>query len=311
MDPSTNDSCTAVSSQEVWVNGNGGCSNWFSYETMNNTQFSFIGQSAPAANYYFWDFGDGEFGTGQFVSHSYGPNSGPSVFVALTTFAYDPATGDSCVANSNQEIWINGSGNDCENWFWYVPLSAWEYTFHGESSPYPADEYMWQFDNGSVLFGQEVTYTFEPSPIMEHLVCLTTFLYTPAGDSCFYTSCQSIITGGQTGVELTGAIYTNDSLTADFALVGLFGMQPDGSFNYDFIVSEQGMFFFENVQPGDYYIFASLTPQSQFFYDYFPTYYGDAITWSGATLITLGEAQNPYDIHLVPLEGTMLWSWYD
>ena len=66
-----------------------------------------------------------------------------------------------------------------------------------------------------------------------------------------------------------------------------------------------GLYFFGNVQPGEYYIFASLTPQSQFFYDYFPTYFGDAITWSGATLITLGEAQNPYDIHLVPVEGSV------
>ena len=78
-------------------------------------------------------------------------------------------------------------------------------------------------------------------------------------------------------------------------------MKPDGSFSYDFTVTEMGMYFFQNVQPGEYYIFASLTPQSQFFYDYFPTYYGDAITWSTATLITLGEPQNPYIINLVPM----------
>ena len=62
-----------------------------------------------------------------------------------------------------------------------------------------------------------------------------------------------------------------------------------------------GKFFSQNVQPGNYYIFSSLTPQSQFFYDYFPTYFGDAVTWSGAALITLGETQNPYDIHMVPV----------
>jgi len=79
-------------------------------------------------------------------------------------------------------------------------------------------------------------------------------------------------------------------------------MEPNGGFSYEFMTTEPGtgFFFFENVTEGDYYIFASLTPQSQYFYDYFPTYYGNATFWSEATLITLGEPNNPYDINLVP-----------
>jgi PKD repeat protein len=301
------DSCTAVSNQEVWMNGQGnGCENWFWYTNPVPGEFVFQGESFPIpASEYIWDFGDGSTATGQTVNHTYEPGSGEVFMVTLTTLIYDPVVNDSCVAVSTQEVWVNGQTGDCENWFWYESISTFEYSFHGQSAPFPAEQYIWQFDNGMVLLGQDITYTFDPSSGNEHLVCLTTYSYSPNADSCSYTSCQGIILGGQTGVELFGAIYTTDSVPADFALVGLFGMKPDGSFSYNFTVTEQGMYFFSNVQPGDYYIFASLTPQSQLFYDYFPTYYGDAITWSGATLITLGEPQNPYNIHLVPVEGTI------
>ncbi len=307
------DSCTAVSNQEVWVNGQGnGCENWFWYTNPVPGEFVFQGESFPIpASEYIWDFGDGSTGTGQTVNHIYEPGSGEIFMVTLTTLIYDPVVNDSCVAFSTQEVWINGQTGDCENWFWYESLSTFEYSFHGQSAPFPAEQYIWQFDNGMLLLGQDITFTFDPSSGNEHLVCLTTYSYGPNSDSCSYTSCQGIILGGQTGIELFGAIYTTDSVPADFALVGLFGMKPDGSFSYNFTVTEQGMYFFSNVQPGDYYIFASLTPQSQFFYDYFPTYYGDAITWSGATLITLGETQNPYNIHLVPVEGTISGAGYD
>lgn len=301
---STYDTCVAVTCLPVYVGGQQGCSNWFLYTSLNDYNFDFHGESFPVpASDYLWDFGDGTTGSGQDIQHSYDPNLNGTITVSLTTFVFDPAVGDSCMATSSQDIWIGGQSGDCLNWFSYDTLPGGEYAFHGESLPVPADVYIWQFDNGTVEYGQDITHIFDPAQGYKHMVCLTTIISGPNTDSCTYTSCQQVITGGLTGAQLMGTVYTTDTMPADFALVGLFGMQPDGSFTYDFTVTQQGMYMFDNVQPGDYYIFASLTPQSQSFYDYFPTYYGDAVTWSGATLITLGEPQNPYTVNLVPVEG--------
>jgi len=297
------DSCVAASSQEVWIN-NGGwdCENWFWYDTWDFETFDFYAESFPfPADEYYWDFGDGNTGMGQEVSHTYNAVPGEVFLVSLITIGYDPVTGDSCIAESYQEVIVGGYVSDCENWFWYFS-EDYTYEFMGESFPIPADEYYWDFGDGTTATGQMVTHTFDPAMGNTFLVCLTTYSYDPASDSCVAESCQEIYLEGQWGQEIFGTVYA-DNVPADFALVGLFGTDPSGSFVYDFTTTEPGtgFYFFENVPDGDYYIFTSLTPQSAYFFDYFPTYYGDASSWFDATLVSLGEPENPYDINLVPV----------
>ena len=67
----------------------------------------------------------------------------------------------------------------------------------------------------------------------------------------------------------------------------------------DTCLVDTGYYHFDNVAPGNYYILGELIPSSSDWGHYLPTYYGDAIHWDSATMITLGHAVNPYDIHLV------------
>ncbi|RLD49590.1 MAG: hypothetical protein DRJ05_20755, partial [Bacteroidetes bacterium] len=306
FDPATGDECVAYSMEEVWV-GNGGndCENWFWYDTWDFVTFEFFGESYPyAADSYTWDFGDGNTAYGQEVDHTYDPNAGDMFMVTLTTFSYDPATGDSCFAYSEQEIWVGGQGYDCENWFWYESYGDFNYNFFGESFPMPADEYLWDFGDGTFASGQQVTHTFDPTLGDEFLVCLTTYSYDPIGDSCFAETCQEIFLSGQMGQELFGTVLVENA-PVDFALVGLFGIDNTGAYIFDFTMTDEGTgaYFFEDVPDGDYYIWASLLPMSEYYFQYFPTYFGDALFWFDAELVTLGQPANPYDINLIPVES--------
>ena len=307
---SIGETCTATSTQEVWVfnNGGGDCENWFWYDTWDNLTFDFSGESYPmAADYYSWDFGDGATANGPEVEHTFDPANGEIQMVTLATSSFDPVSGDSCMAVSMQEVYVgDGSGNDCENSFWYESDSSFTFDFYGEAIPVPADIYMWEFGDGTTATGQEVSHSFDPNQGNEFTVCLTTFSSDPAmGDSCYAVSCQDLTIGGQMGQEISGTVSMGGA-PADFALVGLFGMGDDGSFIYEFTMSVPGtgFYFFDNVPDGEYYIMASLTPQSPEFTAYFPTYYGDALFWFDAELVSLGEAVNPYDIHLLDVEGS-------
>jgi hypothetical protein len=59
-----------------------------------------------------------------------------------------------------------------------------------------------------------------------------------------------------------------------------------------------GMYWFGGVLPGHYYIRATLLPTSAYYGQYVPTYYIDAANWNYATLIELGQPNNPYNIHM-------------
>jgi len=134
---SDDSSCYDMYCEDIVVgNGGGGdCENFFSYETLNMIDFTFTGESLPVpANYYFWNFGDGYTGEGQTVLHTYDSLINDVVTVTLTTIIFDPATGDSCLATSSQEVMTGGQGNDCSNWFEYNTYDSFTFDFMGDGS---------------------------------------------------------------------------------------------------------------------------------------------------------------------------------
>jgi hypothetical protein len=56
-----------------------------------------------------------------------------------------------------------------------------------------------------------------------------------------------------------------------------------------------GIYYFTLVPDGNYLVYAIPLDYN----GYLPTYYGDVLNWEQATVIELGEPDNPYDIHLI------------
>jgi hypothetical protein len=171
--------------------------------------------------------------------------------------------------------------------------------------PVPANSYLWDFGDGTTGEGQIVTHTFSEADSVSYMVCLTTVYFADPilNDSCYAVSCQELGTGG--GCEdqfiLTGQVVMGNTF-ADIGQVSLYMAYPSGEMTLLAVqpIDSTGQFFFAQVCQGNYYLLAELLEGSSAYGNYLPTYYMDAITWTDADMITLGEPMNPYNILLVP-----------
>ncbi|MCD4746850.1 MAG: PKD domain-containing protein [Bacteroidales bacterium] len=81
----------------------------------------------------------------------------------------------------------------CENFFTYITSDSLTFTFFGEVIPQDPTDYTWDFGDGAIATGQEVTHTFEPNGAVDfYTVCLTTISYYNNSDTCEAVSCQDV-----------------------------------------------------------------------------------------------------------------------
>jgi PKD repeat protein len=171
--------------------GTTGCQSNFQHAFAPGSFYTvyFTDLSTGEPDSWFWEFGDGNISIEQHPVHQY---NSPGVYeVSLTIMNY----ADSCIDTSVQEILIPDTMN-CENWFWYQTNDSLTYIFFGESLPFPANEWWWDFGDGSVASGQQAFHTFDPMLGESFNVTLTTLLFDPVwNDSCQAVSEQIIWTG--------------------------------------------------------------------------------------------------------------------
>jgi hypothetical protein len=84
---------------------------------------------------------------------------------------------------------------------------------------------------------------------------------------------------------------------ASKGLVWLIG--ADNSYYDQAITDSAGNYSFSKVPDGDYYVYAMLTPGSDGFFKYMPTYYPNSLSWFNATIVKAGEPEAWYPIQLV------------
>jgi PKD repeat protein len=187
------------------------CENWFSYDVNDFYTFNFYGMAEPGpVNYYHWDFGDGNTGEGQYVTHIYQGNPGDEFLVVLTTLYIDPVTQDSCFADFHGFVWIENDF-DCVAYFdyWTEPGSPLTINFEDLSTENPT-YWFWDFGDGTFSEEQNPVHTFDSEDT--YTVCLT---MEDSTSSCFDVYCETIYVGDTIGnfIVVAGNVYDDiDSL---------------------------------------------------------------------------------------------------
>lgn len=174
----------------------GGCESYFYYTYNEPFSLTFEGflTNGQYAQYYSWDFGDGTYGTGQTVTHSYS-QQGPGVYmVSLTTMVYNQGTMDSCMYTSYQEVWIQNQPG-CNAYFNWFPdsLSQTAIQFidlsYGINGNQP-DSWYWEFGDGTTSALQNPIHTYADTG--RYYVCLMVGFNA---DSCTSSFCQDVFAG--------------------------------------------------------------------------------------------------------------------
>jgi len=307
-DPSTYDSCFSMSCQPVFPNGGSSCiavMSAISDSSGYTYQFSDLSQSYHS--FIFWDFGDGGQSTQANPVHIY---PAPGLYWACLTIG-DSLT--NCWNQTCQEIWVNIIQPGCQASFFAFPAdsvaTSLSYMFINTSAPGYSNQ-QWSFGDGTSSSDANPIHTYSGPGVYN--ACLT--IWDSTG-FCQNTFCMDIYAGQNSGSFTINGIVLAGNTPADQGIVWLIG--ANNNFYAETLIDSSGTYYFGGVPAGSYYIYAMLTPGSQNFFGYLPTYYANSLTWQGATIVNAGEPNAWHPISLVPsiywvqgnagITGTINW----
>ena len=295
----TNIGCTSTVCHEVTVGQNTECQAHYEYQadSLNPLHVHFWDTSTPlnTITSRLWNFGDPASGTNN-TSTNFDPWH---VFThaGIYNVCLSITTSTNCTSTFCDNITVGSNTGNCENWITYES-SGLTFTFMGHTgSPYPT-QYNWNF--GDPQSGSNnVSNLQNPVHVFSTSGSYTITLHTIDSTGCEWNRTQTIY--AHATYDLYGTAYlTNDNLTVDHGLAELIRVDSGIVTTVDSqeFGDSAGMYWFGGVLPGHYYVKATLLPSSAYYGQYVPTYYIDAANWEYATLIELGQPNNPYNIHM-------------
>lgn len=295
---SNQNGCSDTYCQTIALGNPTGCqATFYAYaDSVNYLGYQFINSNSgvPQDGIYAWDFGDG---TSSNLVNPYHVYSAPGTYMVCL---YISDSTLAVVLCSYCDSVVADTSNTPACWSSFSYSVNYPSVYFYEISNNWISLYSWSFGDGTGSTDQNPIHQFAGANT--YTVCLTTV--DPNG--CTYTSCQNI---DLSVANICGAVYAN-GVGADAAYVNLIGFDSLGnvySYNYTTYVDSMGYYCFNNVAAGSYLILASPSPNSTYYNDYLPTYFGDVINWSGATIITIAPGGSlPYnDINLVSTNGAV------
>lgn len=178
---------------------------------------AFNGEATGMSPYFSWDFGDGSYGSGEDVIHTYSEDG-------LYLVCLSVITADSCFSVSCDSIYIDGAGggvdsSECSAAFtWFESFGAVYFTDASDDGGADDIYWQWNFGDGSISDAENPIHTYLPGT---YEVCLTIF----TTDSCSSTYCDVIVVGG--GIDSmycsAGFSYTTDGALTLFENTSMGG----------------------------------------------------------------------------------------
>jgi len=161
----------------------------------------------------------------------------------------------------------------------------------------------WLFGDGSVSYAQNPTHVYTNPGTYN--VCLT-ITSQGMGMYCIDTACYTIVVlpatqQYQLGGNVFAGIYQLD-LGFAYAYESVAGTITNV---FSEMIDTLGYYQFYPMFSGDYITKAEPSPNSSFFGQYMPTYYGNVVTWDDALLINLSTNVYTADINLVPINQSV------
>jgi PKD repeat protein len=287
--------CTSNYCEEIYTGyppPPSGCESFIMPISMYGLTVEFQGYTvSPYETQYYWEFGDGVTGAGEFVTHTY-PYGG---MYNVNMQSID-ATG--CTYQTFMQIWVDSVYQQgCSNYFTYEQVDSNTYTFsgvvylnNGMTYPDSTTVFSWDFGDGTTGTGQTVTHYFQENPAGGYTVCLTTTTVLPDGSACTAYYCEAV-NAGVPSFSIYGYILLDNNLVADYGIVHL--MEMDSLWQNvievgSTMIDSMGFYSFQDISMYNtrlYYVQAELTEGSAYFGQYLPTYYESALTWEEATPI--------------------------
>lgn len=159
----------------------------------------------------------------------------------------------------------------------------------------------WTINGVTAGTGNSITHQF-PNTGGTIDLCLT----VDNGGNCTETFCDQVSAPYLNNLHsIRGQVFINGSI-ADTAFIYLIKVdslnltQVSEGFVDNSITRPNYFYDFHYLRTGTYLIKAALAPASAYYNDYLPTYYGDELFWSDATVINLTQDTSNININLIP-----------
>ncbi|MEI6575444.1 MAG: PKD domain-containing protein [Bacteroidota bacterium] len=241
-----------------------------------------------------WNFGDGTTSTVFSPNHLYAVAGTYTACLVI----YNSAT--NCHDSICHTFTIGTSPPPCTATFTFVADSLNSHIVHffGVASS-AVTSWTWSFGDGTSGTGADPHHTYATSG--HYFVCLHV-----AGVNCQSAFCDTVFVSGTTPpavYEIWGHVFAGANTLLDHGKARLFKINNGTNAAQLIAVSSidsSGMYHFNNLPAGTYFVKARPTPNSQYFGQFLPTYYPHNLYWNGATAIVVPPSSNPRDISLRP-----------